>query len=77
MLVYPRYNNFEVINKVEKKLRELSNSIFILDLPLIQISSTMIRKRIRKKLNVYGFVPDEIIPYLEEIYVKKNFSFFA
>jgi len=68
MIVYPRYNNIEMIKRAEKALGEISSSIFMLNLPLIQISSTMIRERLKKKLSVYGFVPDELIPYLEEVY---------
>jgi nicotinate-nucleotide adenylyltransferase len=68
MIVYPRYKNLEVIKRAENALGELSSSIYILDLPLIQISSTLIRERLKKKLSIYGFVPDELIPYLEEVY---------
>ncbi|ANQ53522.1 nicotinic acid mononucleotide adenylyltransferase [Thermosipho sp. 1063] len=63
MIVYPRFKDKSLVKKVEKW-----NSIYLLDLPLIQISSTTIRERIKKGLSVYGFVPESIIPLIEEVY---------
>ncbi|MBT1247148.1 MULTISPECIES: nicotinate (nicotinamide) nucleotide adenylyltransferase [unclassified Thermosipho (in: thermotogales)] len=63
MIVYPRFKDKSLVKKVEKW-----NSIYLLDLPLIQISSTTIRERIKKGLSVYGFVPESIIPLVEEVY---------
>ncbi|OOC37373.1 nicotinate-nucleotide adenylyltransferase [Thermosipho melanesiensis] len=68
MLVYPRFKDELVYKKVERVLESLSNSIYILKLPLIQISSTVVRERAIKGLSLYGFVPQHIISYVEEIY---------
>ncbi|MBO8161436.1 MAG: nicotinate (nicotinamide) nucleotide adenylyltransferase [Thermosipho sp. (in: Bacteria)] len=68
MLVYPRFKDAEILRRAESVLGKLSDSIYYLDLPLIQISSTIVRERLKKGLGVYGFVPDELIPYVEEVY---------
>ncbi|SHH55137.1 nicotinate (nicotinamide) nucleotide adenylyltransferase [Thermosipho atlanticus] len=68
MIVYPRYKDIKIVERAENILGNLANSVYILDLPLIQISSTMIRERVKNKQSIYGFVPDELIPYIEEVY---------
>jgi len=39
-----------------------------MDLPLIQISSSDVRKRLKTGKSVKGFVPDSIIEELMEVY---------
>ncbi|ACJ75223.1 nicotinic acid mononucleotide adenylyltransferase [Thermosipho africanus Ob7] len=68
MLVYPRYKDKTLYERANNVLKELSNSIYILDLPLIQISSTIVRERVKNKQSIYGFVPESIIELVEEVY---------
>jgi len=58
--VYPRYR--------EKVSLKLGDRFLIMDLPLIQISSTNIRQRIKEGKSIKGFVPDSIIQELLEVY---------
>ncbi|WP_126992893.1 nicotinate (nicotinamide) nucleotide adenylyltransferase [Thermosipho globiformans] len=68
MLVYPRYKDKTLYERANNVLKELSSSIYILDLPLIQISSTIVRERVKNKQSIYGFVPESIIELVEEVY---------
>lgn len=58
--VYPRYR--------ERVNLDLEDRFLIMDLPLIQISSTVIRKRIKEGKSIKGFVPDSIVQELLEVY---------
>ncbi|QTA38809.1 nicotinate (nicotinamide) nucleotide adenylyltransferase [Thermosipho ferrireducens] len=70
MIVYPRYKDESLVERANSVLGELAEKIYMLDLPIIQISSTFIRDRVKKGLSVYGFVPESIIPIVEEVYKK-------
>ncbi|MDI3472529.1 MAG: nicotinate-nucleotide adenylyltransferase [Thermotogaceae bacterium] len=61
--VYPRYH-FPSEMKLE-------GGLVALNLPLIQISSSDIRKRLKEGRSVRGFVPDIIIEELLEVYSKE------
>ncbi|HEW91574.1 MAG TPA: nicotinate (nicotinamide) nucleotide adenylyltransferase [Thermotogaceae bacterium] len=58
--VYPRYRVSPELSFKEKFL--------MMDLPLIQISSSDVRKRLKTGKSVKGFVPDSIIEELMEVY---------
>ena len=68
-IVYPRLCEREkMLQKVDEKILE---KVVFLKAPLIQISSTLIRKRIKKNREVDWFLPEEIkkevIDYYENI----------
>ena len=56
--------------KLEEKIKELSqiskNSILTLDSPLIDISSTQIRDRVRKGLSIRYLIPEGVRLYIEK-----------
>ena len=58
--VYPRY-------RVSPELK-FKEKFLMMDLPLIQISSSDVRKRLKTGKSVKGFVPDSIIEELMEVY---------
>lgn len=61
----------EIQNKIvlEKKVKELSKKykakIFIMDTPFLDISSSMIRKRLEKKQSIRYFLPEEVLEYIQ------------
>ncbi len=73
--VYPRYCEKKYLAPLLKRLGKLSANVhFLEDFPLIQISSTLIRDRIKKGLTIKGYVPEGIEREIVEFYgnVKKS-----
>jgi len=59
--------NSELCEENKKYLSDLTTGKFkIIDLPLINISSTDIRNRIKDGLSIKGLVPDRTIEYINE-----------
>ncbi|HIP91848.1 MAG TPA: nicotinate (nicotinamide) nucleotide adenylyltransferase [Thermotoga sp.] len=67
-VVYPRYCGNPYHEHAKRVLGDLFDSIIFLEAPLVQISSTDIRKRIRKDLPVRGMIPETIIEDVKEVY---------
>jgi nicotinate-nucleotide adenylyltransferase len=59
LLVYPRLG-FDV--EIPEELRD---SVTLVDAPIIELSSTMVRERLAKGLSVRYYVPDEVLGYIE------------
>ena len=59
LLVYPRLG-YDVV--IPEELRE---RVTLVDAPIIELSSTMVRERLAKGLSVRYYVPDEVLSYIE------------
>ena len=59
LLVYPRLGYDVVIPE------ELRDRVTLVDAPIIELSSTMVRERLAKGLSVRYYVPDEVLSYIE------------
>ena len=66
--VYPRTHKSKLLS-MKKKLEKISKSIHIADeVPIIQISSTLIRERIKEGLPIRGYVPFQIEKEVSNFY---------
>jgi nicotinate-nucleotide adenylyltransferase len=63
--IYPRKNDAEVELSKHKKVR-------IVEAPLMEISSTMIRTAIKEKKDVRYFVPEKVWQYIQEMHFYKK-----
>ena len=59
LLIYPRLG-YEV--KIPDELKE---RVQLIDAPIIELSSTVIRERLAKEQSVRYYVPDEVLKYIE------------
>ena len=59
LLVYPRLGYDVVIPE------ELRDRVTLVDAPIIELSSTLVRERLAKGLSVRYYVPDEVLGYIE------------
>ena len=59
LLVYPRLG-FDV--EIPEELRD---RVTLVDAPIIELSSTVVRERLAKGLSVRYYVPDEVLGYIE------------
>ena len=59
LLVYPRLG-YDV--EIPEELRD---RVTLVDAPIIELSSTMVRERLAKGLSVRYFVPEEVLGYIE------------
>ncbi len=66
--VYPRYCNKPYEEHAKAVLKELYDSIIFLNAPLIQISASDIRKRIKEKRSIKGMVHPSIEKKVIEYY---------
>ncbi|PLV58695.1 nicotinate (nicotinamide) nucleotide adenylyltransferase [Thermotoga sp. KOL6] len=67
LVVYPRYCGKPFHERAKRILGDLSRIVF-LDMPIIQVSSTEIRKRATEGKTLKGFVPEEIRKEVETFY---------
>ena len=62
LIVYPRLG-FELV--IPNCLESYANKIFFLEVPIIDISSTMIRQRIKDGMDVKYFLPNKVYEYIK------------
>ncbi|ABV32963.1 MULTISPECIES: nicotinate (nicotinamide) nucleotide adenylyltransferase [Pseudothermotoga] len=67
-VVYPRYCNKPYEEHTRSVLKELYDSIIFLQAPLIQISASDIRKRIKERKSIKGMVHPQIEKQVIEYY---------
>lgn len=60
ILVYPR------IGYEMPEWAENDNRVLLVSTPILEISSTQIRERIKKGLSIFGFVPDPVAKIIEK-----------
>jgi len=63
LLVYPRLG-YDVV--IPEGLRDRAA---LVDAPIIELSSTMVRERLAQGLSVRYYVPDEVLSYIERNYL--------
>ena len=68
MLVYPRLGYDVVIPA------ELQDRVQLVDAPIIELSSTMVRERLAHGQSVRYYIPDEVLKYIERhgLYQRKE-----
>lgn len=66
LLVYPRLGYDVVIPE------ELRDRMTLVDAPIIELSSTVVRERLAKGLSVRYYVPDEVLGYIERNHLYTN-----
>ena len=66
LLVYPRLGYDVVIPE------ELRDRVTLVDAPIIELSSTVVRERLAKGLSVRYYVPDEVLGYIERNHLYTN-----
>lgn len=54
------------LKKMEKKIPGISAKVIILDEPLINVSATVIRLRVRRGLSIKHLVPEPVSAYIEK-----------
>lgn len=67
-VVYPRYCDKPFVEHAKRILKEFYNEIIFLEAPLIQISSSELRKRIKEKKSIKGMVHPKIEKQVVEYY---------
>ncbi len=63
----PDWNNDKLEDKIKELNKIYNDSIYLLETPLINISSTEIRDKMKKKSSIKYLVPETV-----ELYIKKN-----
>ena len=66
VLIYPRLG-YEVIIP-----DDLSDRVMLVDAPIIELSSTLVRQRLARGLSVRYYVPDEVLGYIERNHLYCN-----
>ena len=63
----PRYDDVVIPN-------QLDDRVALVDAPIIELSSTMVRDRLCRGLSVRYYVPDQVFDYIERhnLYSNKN-----
>ncbi len=67
LYVYPRYCDRTLTTILMERFKDYDVH-FLSELPLIQISSTMVRKRAQSGLSIKGYVPDKLEKDIFEFY---------
>ncbi|MDD6483678.1 MAG: nicotinate-nucleotide adenylyltransferase [Clostridiales bacterium] len=66
LLVFPRYSMLSLEDKISEVTSALGGNIKAIDAPILEISSTMLRKRIRKEKSVKHMLPEAVRLYIEK-----------
>lgn len=67
LCVAPRDNqNKQALLRHAKRLNKLGATSYVEDLPLLPVSSTMIRNRLEQGLSIEGLVPDSVNEYIKK-----------
>lgn len=66
LLVFPRTSMKSLERTLAEIKKSFSGEIFLIDAPVMPISSTEIRERIREGKTVKGMLPDKVLRYIEE-----------
>lgn len=66
LLVFPRTSLSSLKKLIEQTKTELDGEILPVDSPVMELSSTMIRQRIKDGKSVKHMVPDKVLKYIEE-----------
>lgn len=66
LLVYPRENAEKTEEYKNRILSEYGGDVRIIDAPVTDISSTVIRERIQEGKSVRGMIPDSVWEYINE-----------
>lgn len=66
VLIYPRLGYDVVIPE------ELQERVALIDAPVIELSSTMVRDRLSRGLSVRYYVPDDVLDYIERNNLYRN-----
>jgi nicotinate-nucleotide adenylyltransferase len=64
-LVFPRIG-YNLESAAEKVREKFSAKVYLVDAPVMEISSSMIRSRITEKKCVKYFIPDAVLKYIED-----------
>lgn len=64
LLVFPRTSHETLLGTLKEMRKKFGNNIFPLSAPIMEISSTDIRKRIRDTKSVKYMLPDKVIEYI-------------
>ncbi len=54
------------LEALESSIPGVTQSVVLLDMPLVDVSSSDIRKRVAKGLSIQGLVPDDVEEYIKE-----------
>jgi len=54
------------LEALESSVVGVTQSVILLDMPLVDVSSSDIRKRVAKGLSIQGLVPDDVEEYIKE-----------
>jgi nicotinate-nucleotide adenylyltransferase len=74
VVVYPRIINGEFRKfKVPEPLKEYKDKFHILNTPYVDISSTLIRERLRSRKSIRYLVPKEVLDYISKHFVDSYF----
>lgn len=66
LLVFPRKSKTTLLGTLKEMRKKYGKNIFPIDAPVMEISSTEIRQRIRDTKTVRYMLPDKVIGYIEE-----------
>lgn len=66
LLVYPRRGNSDIDFLIKERRTEYGADIRIIDAPMRDISSTMIRNRIKNGEDTNGFLPNTVMEFIKE-----------
>ena len=74
VLVYPRSNNTDISEQINIIQNKYGGKIYSVNAPLVGISSTEIRERIRSGKSIRHMIPENVFKYIEKngLYMEKK-----